>query len=183
MFKLKVKPKEWINDNTGEFISSPETVLQLEHSLISISKWEAKWKKPFLDVNSKGFSIEEFRDYIRFMTINKNVNPFVYYAITPAQFDEVKAYMGDTHTATVIRDSRKSKRGKSRIITSELIYYWMFTNNIAIECEKWHLSRLMTLIQVCFVEGRQGEKMSPREIMKQNQALNSMRKFKHGTKG
>lgn len=184
MLTLKIPSKSWLNEATNEFVTSPEAVLQLEHSLISVSRWEAKWKKPFLDEHSKGFTTEEFRDYIRCMTINRNVGQFVYYSIRPDQFEEIRKYISDSHTATTIRDSRKNKqRGKSRVVTSELVYCWMFLNNIPIECEKWHFNRLMMLIQVCSLEGRKGDTMSQREVMQQNRALNSMRKFKHGTKG
>lgn len=184
MLKMKVASRRWLQDTTGTIFTSPETTLLLEHSLISISKWEAKWKIPFETTFTSGLEVEQFRDYVRCMTINKGVDNLVYFAITPKQFEEIQQYIGDPATATTIRDTRKKTSHKKKVVTSELVYYWMFSNNIPLGCEKWHFNRLMTLIQVCFLEGGgAGGKMSQREVLKQNALLNSMRKQRHHTKG
>ena len=183
MLEIVIPSRSWINEATNEFVISEERKLQLEHSLISVAKWEAKWKRSFMDSHTKGLSVEEYRDYIRCMTITRGVDPMVYFALTPNNFEEIQKYIGDPHTATTIRDSHHKGKRSSKVVTAELVYYWMFSNNIPLECEKWHFGRLMTLIQVCFIESNGSKPMSQREIMKQNSALNAMRKAKHHTKG
>lgn len=173
MLKIVVRGRELFNDNTNEFIRLNDTTLLLEHSLLSLSKWEAKWKKSYLECKGK-FTQEEFCDYLRCMTINQGVDPMIYYYISPSQRREIVDYINNPMTATTISRTAKH-RGRREIVTSELIYYWMVVNNIPFECQKWHLNRLMTLIEICAIKSNPDKKMSKKEIMKQNAAINAKR--------
>lgn len=182
MLELVIPAREWLNERDNTFLSYPETRLLLEHSLLSLSKWEAKWKKPYLDSKAKGRTPEEFIDYVRCMTINKGVDNRVYYNLTNDAIKQITDYINDPMTATKI--TRKDKRPtKQEIVTSELIYYWMISYGIPVEFEKWHLGRLMTLIDVCAIKGGSDKKMSKNEILKQNASLNAMRRAQRHSKG
>ena len=154
--------------------------MKLEHSLLSISKWESKWKKPFISKEQK--TQEEALDYIRCMTITPNVDPHLYRYIPADIFKQIEAYIDDPMTATWINSNEK-KRPNNQIITSELIYYWMVSYRIPMECEKWHLNRLLMLIQVCDEKNKPEKKMSRREILSRNSALNAARRAKLHSKG
>ena len=168
------------NEATQEFVSSKEQTLQLEHSLVSVSKWESKWRKPFLSKESK--TIEETLDYIRCMTITQNVNPDIYNFLTNDNIKAINDYIDSPMTATTFSELG-SKTGNREIITSELIYYWMIALNVPMECQKWHLNRLLTLIRVCNVKNTPPKKMSRKEIMSRNASLNAARRRKLNTKG
>lgn len=156
-----------------------EQTISLEHSLVSLSKWEAKWHKPYLTKEPK--TPEEFIDYVRCMTLTQNVDPNVYTALTPKLIREISAYIDENQTATTFV---KSNQPPSReIITSEIIYYWMVSYNIPFECQKWHLSRLLTLINVCNAKSAPEKKMSRQEIMARNRAINAARRKKLNTRG
>lgn len=156
-----------------------EQPIALEHSLISLSKWEAKWHKPFLGHEPQ--TPEEFLDYVRFMTLTQNVDPDAYLALTPALLKEISAYINESQTATTFPE----KKGpfNREIITAEIIYYWMVYYGIPFECQKWHLSRLLTLINVCNSKSTPPKKMSQREVMADNRALNAARRKKLKTRG
>ena len=179
MLKLIIPSFESFDEEKNEFIYSKGTTIQLEHSLISLSKWESKWEKPFLSVERK--SIEESIDYIRCMTLTQNVNSIVYSGITNENISEVGLYIDAPMTATTINKfDRKSNR---EIITAEIIYYWMITLNVPFECQKWHLNRLLTLINVCNIKNQPPKKMGRAEILSRNASLNSARKQALGTRG
>ena len=172
MLRITIPSIEWYDDITNEFTSSKEQTLQLEHSLVSISKWESKWKKPFLSKEDK--TIEETIDYIKCMTTTQNVPDDVYKYITNDNLKEVQKYLEDGMTATTFSNS---SNGSSReIITSELIYYWMISMNIPFECQKWHLNRLLTLINVCSIKNRPAKKLSGKDLAKRNAELNESRR-------
>ena len=159
----------------------PDTkTIQLEHSLISLSKWESKWCKPFLTKEPK--TLEETIDYIKCMTITPNVSDEVYSHLTSDNVMQVNKYIDHPMTATTFPKSKKGV-GSKEIITSEIIYYWMITLNIPSEYQKWHLNRLLTLIQVCNVKNEPAKKMSKSEILSRNRALNAARKQKLNTRG
>lgn len=179
MLEITIPEREMFNEQTGEFITIKEQTLQLEHSLVSLSKWESKWKKPFLTEEER--PREEILDYIRCMTINQHVDPLVYEYIPFALFAKIREYIGTEQTATKIFDRRKGS-GRKETITSELIYYWMIYHGIPFECQKWHLSRLLTLIRICSIKGS-NQQMSRREVMMQNQMLNAMRKKASHSRG
>lgn len=178
MLKITVPSME-LFDGVSGFINTKEQTLQLEHSLVSLSKWESKWKKPYL--SKKPLTREEMLDYIRCMTLTQNVDPNVYLAITPELMRKVRAYIDSPMTATTL--SKNNKRGNREIVTAEVIYYWMISYGIPFECQKWHLNRLLTLINVCGAKGGKPQKMSQAEIMAQNRALNEARKKKWNTRG
>jgi hypothetical protein len=177
---ISIPEGELFDEETCEFIQVKATKLKLEHSLVSISKWESKWKKSFLKNGLQ--QGEETIDYIKCMTLTQNVDPLIYNVLTSDILHEIDAYIDDPMTATTITEHGKKKRNK-RTITSELVYCWMIQLGIPIEFQKWHFNRLMTLIQVCQVENGSERKMSQKEIMQQNAALNAARKAKHHTHG
>ena len=180
MLRIKVKGNEFFDEEKEEFVVLKDQNLVLEHSLLSISKWESKWKKPFL--NTK-LNMNEFIDYIRCMTVNSPINPLVYTQLNDRQLKRIRSYIDDPKTATTIK-KRRITASRGRNTTSELIYCWMFTLNIPIECEKWHLNRLLTLIDVCSIENNpKAKKMSRRDVYNQNAALNAARRAKYHTRG
>ena len=172
------------NDEREEFFDLPEVKLKMEHSLVSLSKWEAKYKKNF--IGRTDITPEEYLDYFRFMTITQNIPDYVYYRLNEKNIIQIKDYINDPMTATTFSERQKSQaraRGSGELITSELIYYWMVALQIPFECQKWHLNRLLTLVQVCNIKQSTPEKMAPKDIMKQNSALNKARRIAHHTKG
>lgn len=177
---ITVPARDLFDSFTGEFIETKETVLHLEHSLISISKWESKWHKPYLSSEDK--TREEALDYIRCMTLNGGVDPNVYLALTEQNAQDITDYISDSMTATTIK--KQPQRGSREIVTSELIYYWMTELNIPFDpCQKWHVSRLLTLIEVCSIKKTPSKKMSKGDILRQQHSLNAARRAKHHTRG
>lgn len=180
MLYLTVKGRELYDSENNRFIDVKTQTIQLEHSLVSISKWEAKWKKPFL--SNKTMSVEETVDYIRCMTITQNVNPYLYFCIDDDNVKEVTAYVYDPMTATWF--SKDEKKSPNRAVyTSEVIYWQMITLGIPFECQKWHLNRLLTLIRVCNEKNAPPKKLSGRELSNSNRALNAARRKKHNSRG
>ena len=179
MLRITIPGKELFNSATNEFIYTKEQKLILEHSLMSISEWEAVYHKPFLTKDQK--TDKEIRDYIRFMTINKDVDPSVYGTLDRKDLDKIQEYIDDKRTATWFTEDNKKKPNRN-IITSEIIYYWMICNGIPFECQKWHINRLLTLIQVC-QRSNNPKKMSRKEIYKSNKEVNAQRKKQYNTKG
>ena len=180
MLQVVIPGREFFDPRTNEFITINETKLVLEHSLVSVSKWEAKWKKPFIGRTAK--THEESIDYIRCMTITQNVDPIVYSAIPDDVFDTVNAYTDDPMTATWFNSNDKGKPNRE-VITSEIVYYWMIAMNIPPEYQKWHFNRLLTLIRVCNVKNAPKKKMSKKEILKRNRELNAARRKELNTAG
>lgn len=174
MLKLIVPSREWYDELSEEFVKSSDCTLTLEHSLLSVSKWESKWKIPFLD-DKKPKTREQSLDYIRCMTINQVSDPFVYYNLTPKLMEQIDTYINDNQTATFVNRKKKARTPVKEVITSELIYYWMVTYGIPFECQKWHLSRLLMLIDVCVFKNEKPQKMSQNELMKRNAELNRAR--------
>lgn len=185
MLEIIVPKTEELWDPVHEiFLSTKETKLTLEHSLVSLKKWESKWKVPFL--NNKQMTEDQLRDYVKCMTITQNVDPLVYYALTQENLTAIVKYMEDPMTATVINE-RSMPKGKGgtgqKVITAEMIYYWMTALNIPFECQKWHLNQLMTLIKVASIEQQPPKQMSKRDIMAQNKSLNAARRARMHSKG
>lgn len=179
MLELKIPASELFDEESFTFIQTKPATILLEHSLLSISKWESKWKKPFL--SSKDKTPEETIDYIRCMTITKNVPDEVYQCLTNENLDVVADYVADSMTATWFREDRTPP--SREVITSEVIYYWMITANIPMECQKWHLNRLLTLIRVCQIKNAPNKKMSKGEIARRNNELNAARLKQLNTSG
>lgn len=179
MLKIRVPSGELYDERTERFITVNGRELQLEHSLVSISKWESKWKKPFLSNTVK--TREETVDYIRCMTTSQNVDPNVFLGITDANIDAVNRYIDDPMTATTFKNNQR--KPDRRVITSEVIYYMMISLQIPMECQKWHLNRLLTLIRVCDEKSQPGRKKSRKDTMAEYRALNQMRRARTGTRG
>jgi hypothetical protein len=180
MLQITVPALEGWDESKQEFVNYKAQTLQLEHSLIAISKWESKWHKPFLVKEQK--TREETLDYIKCMTITQNVDPEVYDRLTQQNIDEINAYIDNPMTATTFSDEQNGKPSRE-IITSELIDYWMIANNIPVEFRKWHLNRLITLIKICSVKNSPPKKQSKKEILSRNAALNAERRKRLNTKG
>ena len=180
MLRITIPGGEYYDSKENRFYEVKGQTLSLEHSLVSISKWESKWHKPFLTADTK--TIEETRDYIRCMTLTQNVDPKVYNMLTGENVRQVNAYMEDPMTASWVNDPVNSGRNRETI-TSELIYYWMIALNIPMECQKWHLNRLLMLVRICNAKNQPPKKMSTAEIMRRNSRLNAARKKAMHTKG
>lgn len=182
------KTKEW-DDDLEKFVEHPEVHLSFEHSLISISKWESRWHKPFLDTNNK--DPEELMDYIACMCITQNVTTEKIKGLPKEVISQINDYINDPHTGTTFQDYRtpekKNNKYGSNVMTSERIYYSMIAYNIPFTCEKWHLNRLMTLIRICSIEAEnqnpKSKKMSMSEIYARNRKLNEERRRAWNTKG
>jgi len=183
MHTIIIPAREIWDDKQQIFFWTKEERITIEHSLLSISKWESKWHKPFFQSLNK-MTNAEFIDYVRCMTINKNVDDRVFLLINQSISDEIFEYLNNPMTASIINE-RSNRRGikNEKFITSELIYCWMTQFNIPFECEKWHFNRLMMLIRICSAENSQPEKMSRRETLNRYAALNKARKAKRGTRG
>lgn len=181
MFVLKLEKEEYFDENTNSFFTLDPVVIRLEHSLVSLSKWESKWKKPFLSSEKTN---EEMIDYIRCMTISQNVPENAYYRIDNEQMRRVIEYIEDPMTATWFSKKDEQRSGMSReTVTSELIYYWMISLQIPVEFQKWHLNRLITLIKLCGIKNAPPKKMSRNEIMKQNSAINARNRARMNSRG
>lgn len=180
MIRIEIPGDDIFDEETRKFKTVEGQTIDLEHSLISISKWESKWKKAFLSRAQR--TEEEIRDYIRCMTITPGVNPYLYYCLTPENIRDIQAYIDDTQSATVFRGYNNKQKGSPRPRTSEQIYGAMVVLGIPFECQKWHLNRLLTLIQEC-ENLNDGGKMSRKDSAKYMSQMNAMRRAKHHTRG
>ena len=178
MLEIIVPGREFFDEDKNEFVITKSTKLTLEHSLISLSKWESKWEKPFL---SSDKSVPETIDYIRCMTLTQNVDPLVYNSLNNENVQDVVKYIEAPMTATKVKAQKHARN--SETVTAELIYYWMIALNIPFECQKWHLNKLLTLIEVCSIKNQPQKKMSRSEILRSNRELNAARRAKYKTKG
>lgn len=181
MLQITIPETELFDEARQEFINVDKPItLTLEHSLVSISKWESKWKKPYIGNNEK--SPEEVIDYIRCMTITQNVDPKIYYALTAQNLKEIEEYISDPHTATrITKRGGPNKSGEG--ITSELVYYWMCAYQIPFEAQKWHFNRLMTLINIAGIKNNPDKKMSRKDAFAQQRELNALRRARSKSKG
>lgn len=181
MLYITVKPREYWDDIKECFYYPFEgdKILQLEHSLLSLSKYEEITKKPLLYNMANGdFSHEDLILYIKCMTINKNIPQSIYSSLTNSEIESIINYIGDNRTATVVktRPHKKKSVKQNQYITSELIYYWLVQLQIPFTVEKWNLNRLFTLIDVCIAEQEEPTKLNTKDIMKRNRALNAKNK-------
>lgn len=168
------------DEENNLFVICPDTELRLEHSLVSIAKWESKWRKPFL-VSDPKKTHEEVLDYVRCMTLSQNVNELVYKNLGPKELSAISEYIETDRTATKFRN--EGSHPNREVITSELIYYKMVAHGIPFECQKWHFSRLLTLIRICDVKAQPAKKMPRHEILSRNRALNNARRKALHSKG
>jgi hypothetical protein len=180
MLVIHVSGVESFDENTQEFIAQGGTVLELEHSLVSLSKWESIHEKPFLGKEPR--TLEEILSYVKCMTLTKKIPREIFQKLSQENIEEIREYIEAKASATWF--SEQPGEPKSRdVITSELIYYWMTVFNIPFECERWHLNRLFTLIRICNVKQAKPEKMSSSELARRNRELNAQRRAQLGTTG
>lgn len=182
MLKVTIPPRELYNEKTEEFVYTDSVELQLEHSLVSLSKWESKWGIPFISTKDK--TTEQSIDYVRAMTVTQNVDPEVYLHIPDKVMNTISDYISAPMTATTF-PKEKDKKTNSEVITAEIIYYWMIAFNIPFECQKWHLNRLLTLVNVCSIKNQPAKKKkrTTKEAMAERRAINEANKRRLGTTG
>lgn len=178
MLQLKVRTEEGYDEETETFVETKSVVLQLEHSLVSVSKWESKHEVPFLDKSTK--SAAQLMDYVRMMCTSEFPEE-LFEKFTEENYMAINDYINASMTATTVRDTPGTKN--QEVVTSELIYYWMIALNIPFECQHWHLSRLMMLVKVCSAKNQPAKKLSPREARAQQREVNRQRRAELGTSG
>lgn len=179
MLTITIPARELYDEKSQMFFNTKEQTLRLEHSLVSISKWESKWRKAFLKKDEK--TNEEIIDYIKCMTITQNVDPNVYNFLTRSNINKIIEYIDNPMTATTFVNNENNN--SREVITSELIYYWMISFNIPMECQRWHLNRLLTLIRVCSIKNTPPKKMNKKEVANRYAKLNAARRNKMNSKG
>lgn len=177
--KVPISPEGW-DEEKQEFVEPKVQILNLEHSLVSIHKWESKWNRSFLA--SKEMTEEETIDYIECMTLSDDIDSEIYTKLTKENIDEIHDYIYAPMTATKIPKTKTGKNSKETV-TAELIYFWMLESGIPFECQYWHLNQLLTLIEVCGVKRTPAKKMSKSEIMRQNAAINAANRARFNSKG
>lgn len=175
MLKITIPEQELWDESKQEFCYIKSITLQLEHSLVSLHKWESKWHVPFFGKEEK--SAEQIIDYVRCMTLTQNVNPEVYRGLTKENIDQIMEYINDPMTATWFSNDGK-KPPNREIYTAEIFYYSMVALSIPFECQKWHLNQLITLIRVCQEKNTPPKKKSRREIAQHHAAINAARRAK-----
>lgn len=180
MLRIIIEGDEIYNEEENLFDTVGDVVLDLEHSLVSVSKWESKHQKPFLSSDERTF--EEIFDYVRCMVITPNTDLDVLYRCSQKNIDEIQEYINSSQSATTF-GTMPGRRGPGEVITSELIYYWMISFKIPFECERWHLNRLFSLIRICNIKNSPQRKMSRSEIAQRNRELNARRRAELNTTG
>lgn len=180
MLKITIPEAELWDEANQEFITTKEQTLELEHSLVSLSKWESKWCKPFL--SKEGKTREESIDYIKCMTVTPDVDDDTYNYLTNENINQINKYIEAPMTATWFNETNNQKNSREQV-TAELIYYWMIALSIPPEYQNWHLNRLLTLIKVCNIKNQTPKKRSKRDILSQQAALNAARRKQLNTKG
>lgn len=180
MLRIIIEGDESYDEEKNLFEKTNDQVIELEHSLVSISKWESIYKKPFLSSSDK--TTEEILGYLKIMMISPNVDFDVLNRLSPQHIEAIQEYINSSQSATTFGDLPE-RRGPGEIITSELIYYWLVAFNIPFECQHWHLNRLFSLIRICNIKNSKPTKMSRNELAQRNRELNARRKAELNTKG
>lgn len=188
MFEIIIPEQhyEFFDEKTQEFLPTidiKETKLQLEHSLISLKKWEQKWHKAFLKDEEK--TKEELLDYIRCMTLNHGIDQNIYNWVPADVMESVLTYIKDPMTATWFSDSSLvgCQRTSRETVTAEIIYYWMISLNIPVEFQKWHLNQLLTLIKVVNIKNQKEKKIDKKAAARERARLNAKRRAQYNSKG
>ena len=180
MLKILVPGEEYFDERTESFETVGDFELELEHSLLSLSKWESKHQKPFLGPRDK--TPEEIFSYIESMVLNPIYPEDIFFRLTEANLDTINAYIESKESATTF-GSMPERRGRGEVITAELIYYWMVAFNIPFQCECWHLNRLFALVRICNIKNAKPKRMSRSEIAHRNRELNAQRRAQYNTTG
>lgn len=183
MLELYIKKQTYFNEETEEFVQIEDTTLHMEHSLKTVRLWESKWHKPFMTKKEK--TTEEILDYMQIMCMDDAVNPMIFQTMRVTDIQKVIAYIENPMTATWF--SNNSRIGASvhsgEVVTAEIVYYWMFTLNVPLELETWHLNQLLTLLKVMNIKNGGEKKMSKKEAALQRAKLNAQRRKKYKSKG
>jgi hypothetical protein len=180
MLTIRVSGVESFDEKSQEFTTQGGTILELEHSLVSLSKWESIFEKPFLGVEPK--TPEEIISYVKCMTLTSNFPKEIFQQLSEENYKQIHEYIDAKMTATWFSESPGAPKSRE-VITSELIYYWMTVFSIPFECEHWHLNRLFTLIRICNVKAAKPKKMSRASAAARQRELNAQRKAQLGTRG
>ncbi len=181
MLSITIKGDEDYDEEANKFIKVGEDItVELEHSLISLSKWESKYQRPFLSDGKK--SREEIFGYLQAMLVTPNVDPDVLFKCSQDQIDEIQAYIDSSQSATTF-GQMPERQGRGEVITSELIYYWMVAYTIPFECQYWHLNRLFSLVKIYNVKNSPKKKIPRHELALQRRKINEERRAALGTKG
>lgn len=181
MLVIEIPKRDFWDEEKEEFVYSEPFTLELEHSLVSLAKWEAIWEKPFLGPKEK--TTEEIVGYINCMTVSPNVPPEIYQRLTDENLTAVNQYINAKMTATTFNRPDGPKKTNNSIITAEIVYYWMISLQIPIEFEHWHLSRLFTLIEVCNEKNAPPKKQSRRDMVSERKRINAQRRAAQGHTG
>lgn len=179
MLKLEIPASEVFNESDQTFAETKGVALSLEHSLVSVSKWESKWGVPFLSTDEK--TERQTIDYVKCMTLTQNVEESAYAFLTRDNFDAIRTYIDLPMSATTIID--RDKKTSREVITAEIIYYWMITLQIPFECQKWHLNRLLMLINVCSIKQQDPKKLHGKALLQDNMQINAARRAVMNSKG
>lgn len=179
MLEITIPGGERWSDRENRFYYPKETTIRLEHSLVSLSKWEAKWEIPF--IGNRNLTYEQNCDYVQCMNMTQNVSSEVFEFIPPETLAEIRQYVDKKMTATTI--SNTTGRKSRETVTSEVIYCWMTELGIPFECQKWHLNRLITFIQVCQIRKAPQKKYRGSDLLRRNYELNELRKKQWGSNG
>ena len=180
MLRITIQLKEDFDEESGQFSTSDSVELRLEHSLVSLSKWESKWEKPFLSFDEK--TDEQAADYIRMMILGEIPPEETLERLSVGNVEEIRAYIEAKMTATWFSEKQEAK-ARREVVTAELIYYWMISLGIPFECQTWHLNRLLTLIKVCNIKNSPKQKINQAEAAASQRELNELRKRELGTRG
>ncbi len=181
MLTINIPERDYFDESTQMFTTIPARTIDLEHSLVAISKWESKYMKPFL--NEKPKTTQETYDYIQCMVVGEPCDMLTIQSITYLDLERITNYIQSPNTATTITHHGQQKPNRE-VKTSELIYYWMIAFNIPFECQNWHLNRLLTLINICNIKNdTSNKKVNPKDTLRRNAALNAARKKAMNTSG
>jgi hypothetical protein len=180
MLTIRITGQEFYDETTGEFSTVDDIVLELEHSLVSLSKWESKYQTPFLSDKEK--TTESIFDYIKNMVVTPGIDSDILYRCSKEDLVRIQEYIDSSQSATTFGEM-PSRKGRGEVITAELIYYWMVAFNIPFECQYWHLNRLFSLVRICNIKNNPPKKMSRHEVAMRNRELNAQRRSEIGTNG
>lgn len=180
MLIIKIEGQEFYDETTGEFSTVNDVVLELEHSLVSLSKWESKYQTPFLSDKEK--TTESVFEYIKTMVVTPGIDTDILYRCSKEDLVRIQEYIDSSQSATTFGEM-PTRKGRGEVITAELIYYWMVAFNIPFECQYWHLNRLFSLVRICNIKNNPPKKMSRHEVAMRNRELNTQRRAEMGTNG